>query len=975
MIFTCVNIFRHPSAWLFLVLLAVGGGAAGNTDKPEVYREWIASMKQSDRGPFSRIRWFCADGAVLPPEPGACRDHGGGRQHGEYSDHTKTLRENGYLIANVLSALSPRQMLAGEANHLKWILLERYLFEADDGWILRKARRYRGALQIEGEAGSAKALLEHMLDDSRYRTTHFLLLREAARLLPLYNGTGALDKARTLSSTIAGIDPGFAQLRNKIHSFPEPDDAETVRRYASGVDNAEQQQRLQDLVDALEQTFRRSEPVPALRQLAAAQSGAGTTGKWDSLIDDWTTAATPERRLAVSGRLLSTLRDSLDTLTIRQRLIALELGLAVEHAAFAEGIELLSNSGTQSREWHLRRLRDNLQVLYGMGFLTGRERDMQLGRLADLEDRPALVDYRDALDYLSRIPAWADARLDFYFRHPLRQFAGIEPRVPGFIPNRLRGSPLLLHGRLLETLMADANQLAGIRHELFGKTVALGLRSLNPGMARGSLELLSEYTKGTIRRDKPVVLAAETIADLPLVAGILTAREGNSLSHVQLLARNLGLPNIVVAAELLPEIEEQLGERVVLLSSPGGIVRLHRDAPRWDPVFDQATERAVTISPDPDKLRLGSTDFVSLADLRAVDAGRIVGPKAANLGELNAHFPDRVSPALALPFGIFRELLQAPYSPGGPSLFEWMRRNYRHFETMSDPDSRQREITAFLAEVRQRIRNLELDASFRQRLKDRMRAVFGADGSYGVFVRSDTNIEDLAGFTGAGLNRTVPNVVGFEQIVDAIKAVWASPFSERAFGWRQSLMEQPEHVYVSVLLHKTVPADKSGVMITADITNNRPGTFSIAVNEGPGGGVEGQAAESLTVNTETGKIRLLASAAEPLKWILPEEGGMQQAPASGAERVLSKNEIEQLVSFGHALSKNHPELLDAENRTAPADIEFAFADGHLYLIQMRPFLQSKRAQRNHILGELDSDLKDIADRTVDLTQRPDGGNP
>ncbi|MEX2524392.1 MAG: PEP/pyruvate-binding domain-containing protein [Gammaproteobacteria bacterium] len=927
-------------------------------------------MKQADRGPFSRIRWFCADGTILPPQPHACREHGGGRQHGEYSERTTILRDNGYLIANVLSALTPQQILADEANHLKWILLERHLFAADDGWILRKARHYRGALQIEGETRSAQALFDRMLGDDRYRTTHFLLLREAARLLPLYNGSGSLDKARTLSSTIAETDAGFERLRNKIHSFPEPDDAEAVRMYAAGVDKAEQQQRLKALADALEQTFRRRELVPALGQLSQAQSGSKTVDKWGTLADDWTTAVTPEQRLAVAGRLLTTLRDSLNTLTSRQRPMALELSLAAEHTAFAEGMELLSGSEKQSREWHLRRLQDNLHVLYGMGFLTGRERDMQLKRLAELEAPPAIADYRDYLDYLSRVPVWAEARFDFFFRNQLQRFAGIEPRVQEFVPNRLRGSPLLLHGRLLATLMADANRLAGIRHELFGRTISLGLRSLNPGLARGPLQLLSEYDKGTISREAPVVLAAETIAELPPVAGILTAREGNILSHIQLLARNLGIPNVIVGRDLLPEIEEHLGERVVLLSSPGGIVRLHRDAPHWERLFSAETGKSVSIRADLNKVDLGKTDPVSLNNLGADDAGRIVGPKAANLGELNAHFPDRVSPALALPFGIFRELLEEHYGPDGQSLFEWMRRNYRHIETIGDPDIRRRQITTFLSEVRQRIRNMELDTSFRQQLKDHMQSIFGADGSYGIFVRSDTNIEDLPGFTGAGLNLTVPNVVGFEQIVEAIKAVWASPFTERAFSWRQSLMEQPEHVYVSVLLHKTVPAEKSGVMVTADITNNHPGTFSIAVNEGPGGGVEGQAAESLIVDADTGEILLLASATEPMKWILPEEGGMQRDHASGAERVLGNDEIEQLVSLGHTLSESYPEQLDAEGRAVPADIEFAFAGGRLYLIQIRPFLQSKRAQRNRMLSELDSAIGDITDRTVDLARQP-----
>ena len=57
-------------------------------------------------------------------------------------------------------------------------------------------------------------------------------------------------------------------------------------------------------------------------------------------------------------------------------------------------------------------------------------------------------------------------------------------------------------------------------------------------------------------------------------------------------------------------------------------------------------------------------------------------------------------------------------------------------------------------------------------------------------MRSDTNVEDLAGFTGAGLNLTLPNVVGFDNLVRAISQVWASPFTARAFAWRQSHIDQ-----------------------------------------------------------------------------------------------------------------------------------------------------------------------------------------
>jgi phosphoenolpyruvate synthase/pyruvate phosphate dikinase len=81
-----------------------------------------------------------------------------------------------------------------------------------------------------------------------------------------------------------------------------------------------------------------------------------------------------------------------------------------------------------------------------------------------------------------------------------------------------------------------------------------------------------------------------------------------------------------------------------------------------------------------------------------------------------------------------------------------------------------------------------------QRLRKSMEQAFGSLDNVGVFIRSDTNVEDLAGFTGAGLNLTLPNVVGFDNVVNGIADVWASPFTARAFAWRQSHMESPENV-------------------------------------------------------------------------------------------------------------------------------------------------------------------------------------
>jgi phosphoenolpyruvate synthase/pyruvate phosphate dikinase len=405
------------------------------------------------------------------------------------------------------------------------------------------------------------------------------------------------------------------------------------------------------------------------------------------------------------------------------------------------------------------------------------------------------------------------------------------------------------------------------------------------------------------------------------------------------------------------------------------VVRLVEDKPEWDRIFgDEAKQPEVLIRPDMKKLDLKTVEFIPLQDLRASDSGRVAGPKAANLGELKGRFPDAVTDGLVIPFGVFRVLLDQPIEPGGSPMFRWMQDQYGALRRMTNDSEEHREAThRFLARVRNWIANVDPGPSFRRRLRSAMGAFFGPDGSYGVFVRSDTNVEDLPGFTGAGLNLTVPHVVGFDKVMEAIIRVWASPFTERAYAWRQAHMDRPEHVYVSVLLMKSVPAEKSGVMVTADLETGRSGWLSIAVNEGVGGVVGGQEAEELRVNVETGQVRVLAQATEPLKRILRPIGGVAKAPASGTDTVLKEGEVVRLIELARELPNRFPSFLDEGGRPVPADIEFGFHEGRLALFQIRPFLESSRAQQNRFLTELDRPLKKVGSGTVDLNEIPLGG--
>jgi hypothetical protein len=396
------------------------------------------------------------------------------------------------------------------------------------------------------------------------------------------------------------------------------------------------------------------------------------------------------------------------------------------------------------------------------------------------------------------------------------------------------------------------------------------------------------------------------------------------------------------------------------------------DGPQWDPIFDtNKGPKEFLIRPDLKKLDLDTRRLLSLDTLRATDSGRICGPKAANLGELKHHFPEPVADGLVIPFGIFRQLLEQPIEPGGITAFRWMQDQYKIIRRLKGDLQRQDQIIQnFLEQIRKWIVHADPGQEFRNQLRAAMQDAFGPDGTYGVFVRSDTNVEDLPGFTGAGLNLTVSHVVGFENVMAAIQRVWASPFSARAFRWRQAYMETPEHVYASVLLMKSVPVGKSGVLVTADVESGKPGWLTVAVNEGVGGAVSGQTAEELKINMQSGNIRFLAHATDPYKRVLLNAGGVSKVAASGALALLNEAEVRRLIEFARTVPEQFPKLQDAQGRPLPADIEFGFYQNRLKLFQIRPFLESVRAQQNLFLNNLDSRLQQNHPKRVNLDEIP-----
>ena len=59
----------------------------------------------------------------------------------------------------------------------------------------------------------------------------------------------------------------------------------------------------------------------------------------------------------------------------------------------------------------------------------------------------------------------------------------------------------------------------------------------------------------------------------------------------------------------------------------------------------------------------------------------------------------------------------------------------------------------------------------------------------------------------------------------------------------------------------------------------------------------------------------------------------------------------------------------------PADVEFGFRGGRLALLQIRPFNESKRAQRSQFLAEMDAPARARGDEPVWIGGRPGQPDP
>ncbi len=454
---------------------------------------------------------------------------------------------------------------------------------------------------------------------------------------------------------------------------------------------------------------------------------------------------------------------------------------------------------------------------------------------------------------------------------------------------------------------------------------------LNPAESVGRLRFVEPADlEDSYLGARDIVVLRQAPNDITVVAGLITEAFQTPLSHVNVLSKNRGTPNMALRGAF---------DDAALRALEGQWVRLTVEPLQYQvEAVDQAAADAWWEANKPPAVQVPGVDL-TVTDLR--DAEDIVDLAAPDLRQA-IKAATRAFGGKAAHYGALRQVPDVPVSPafGVPVhyYFQHLAQNGldRRIESMlADPrfarDAAFRD--AALDDLRDAIEDAPLDADLLAALVAKLQADFPGQR---MRFRSSTNAEDLDGFTGAGLYTSKSAALDDpdDPVEDAIRQVWASVWSLRAFEERAYRSIDHRAVGMALLVHRAFPDEEAnGVALT-----NNP--FDPSGLE-PAFYVNVQAGETSVVQPPEGVttesfLYYFDRAGQPTTFI------SRSSLVPAGERVLT---AAQTFALGQALDRIRRAFTPAYGQDAAwwaMDVEFKF-DGEpgeppaLFIKQARPY--------------------------------------
>jgi len=260
------------------------------------------------------------------------------------------------------------------------------------------------------------------------------------------------------------------------------------------------------------------------------------------------------------------------------------------------------------------------------------------------------------------------------------------------------------------------------------------------------------------------------------------------------------------------------------------------------------------------------------------------------------------------------------------------------------------------ARIRQWIAAVPYPASLEQAIRTSYAALIQQAGKeFSVAVRSSATAEDLPDASFAGQQETVLNVRGIDQVLQAVKEVFASLYNDRAIAYRVHHGFEHAEVALSAGIQRMVRSDlgASGVLFTLDTESGFDKVVFITAAYGLG-----ETVVQGTVNPDefyvykpslaTGKYPIVRRSLGSKSSMMIYGDGKSNSHTVKTIEVHAEARMRFSINDAEVITLAKQALIIEKHYARPMDIEWAKdgTDGKLYILQARPeTVKSRRNQR------------------------------
>jgi hypothetical protein len=455
----------------------------------------------------------------------------------------------------------------------------------------------------------------------------------------------------------------------------------------------------------------------------------------------------------------------------------------------------------------------------------------------------------------------------------------------------------------------EAKKLAKALPIVSAEDIYKGIRyqPLTQGKSFGYLRIVKGALDMASVRPNQILVLEKLPEEIPVVAGVISQELQAPLAHIALLCGARGTPNMGLRNALEDKNIQALDGKLVELNVQPQEFSLAAADPA---VAEQFWKSQRPVKPKVPKANLKEKRLLDVSELR-MKSVVFAGAKAAQLGEVSS-----IKPALVTPGGFVVPLSHYVAHIAKPNIAARLN------DVFADTGGRD---FARLDALRSAIETAPVDASLLAAIKSKM-AESGHAGRW--ILRSSTNAEDLPGFNGAGLYRSIKLKAGASdtELADALRQVWASVWLQGALEERAWYGVDHKAVGMAVLVQPYVEgAIANGVAITANpFAAFRPG---VLINLQPkGGSVTG------AVGNEIPEQHLVYTYGEQ-----PESELLARSSRLPEGKTLLDSAT--LLELTNQLVRLHEHLLPRWSGDANAvDVEFlVMPDNSVVILQARPY--------------------------------------